>query len=43
MDVNRQKKWEKCLDHLSAFCLLAVAVVGIFLTVFIVMAPKVWY
>lgn len=43
MDKNGRKGWEKCLDRLSGFCIVAVAVVGIFLTVFIVMAPKVWY
>jgi hypothetical protein len=43
MDTNRRKELVQCLDKLSGICIVAIAVVGIFLTVFIVLAPKVWY
>lgn len=43
MDHNSRKKLEKALDVLSKLTLIAIMVVGVFLTVFIVMAPKMWH
>lgn len=43
MDQNSQKKLEKFLDKLSKFTLIAIMVIGAFLTAFIVVAPKMWH